>query len=156
MRGGEATAARAAHGGDGADAGADRGSVAGDGRDHDVVLGDDALEAPALDARPVALWPWPLGRRERWLQRVVDPLGYGSLLQALPPGDRQFPSDVVRRVCVAAILLAAESQAAGSGAPDAHRLGPRTGPPRGRLPVGVVVVVGSGSLSALRTVAPRA
>ena len=58
-------------------------------------------------------WPCPLGYRERLLQHAVDALGLGSLLQARGDGDRQFPADVVHRVCLAAKLLAAEPQAGG-------------------------------------------
>ena len=49
-------------------------------------------------------------------------------------GDRQFPADVVHRVCVAAKLLAAGSQAGRPGGADVDRVGAGAGPRRGRLP----------------------
>ena len=88
----------------------------------------------AVDAGAVAVGPWPLGHREQRLQHAVDALGFGSLLQARPGGDRQLPADIVHRVRPAAELLAAEPQAGGSRGPDADRPGAGAGPRRGRLP----------------------
>ena len=65
---------------------------------------------------------------------LCDALGPGSLLQAHAGGDRQLLADVVHRVCAAAKLLAAGSQAGSPGGADADRLGAGAGPRRGRLP----------------------